>query len=349
MSEQEWFSKDFYKVLGVDKTADKKAITKAYRKLARKWHPDQNPGDKTVEAKFKEIGEAYAVLSNDEDRKRYDAIRAMAGGGARFSAGSGGTGGFEDLFGGFNGGGFGGGGHNVRFQTSGMPGGGAGFEDILSGLFGGGGSASTRFGGDPYGSPFGAGSHAQQAAPTPEKGGTVRAKLSISFRQALNGATLTIKVGGSPIKVRIPAGIKDGQKVRVKGHGKPGMHGGSAGAPEVAVTVKPHPVYSRAGNDLVMTLPVTVSEAILGATIDVPMIDGNTATVKVPAGSSSGSEIRVRGGGVKTSKATGDLIARVAIPVPDKQSRDPKKLAKEIAKAEGDLDVRASLLEAVEV
>ena len=245
MSEQDWFSKDFYKVLGVDKTADKKAITKAYRKLARKWHPDQNPGDKAAEAKFKEIGEAYAVLSNDEDRKRYDAIRAMAGGGARFSAGSGGTGGFEDLFGGFNGGGFGGGGHNVRFQTSGMPGGGAGFEDILSGLFGGGGGAGTRFGGDPYGSPFGAGGHAQQAAPTPEKGGTVRAKLSISFRQALNGATLTIKVGGSPIKVRIPAGIKDGQKVRVKGHGKPGMHGGSAGDLEVAVTVKPHPVYSR--------------------------------------------------------------------------------------------------------
>ena len=348
MSEQDWFSKDFYKVLGVDKTADKKAITKAYRKLARKWHPDQNPGDKTAEAKFKEIGEAYAVLSNDEDRKRYDAIRAMAGGGARFSAGSGGTGGFEDLFGGFNGGGFGGGGHNVRFQTSGMPGGGAGFEDILSGLFGGGGGASTRFGGDPYGSPFGAGGHAQQAAPTPEKGGTVRAKLSISFRQALNGATLTIKVGGSPIKVRIPAGIKDGQKVRVKGHGKPGTHGGPAGDLEVAVTVKPHPVYSREGNDLVMDLPVTVSEAILGAVVDIPTIDGNTATVKVPAGSSSGAEIRVRGGGVKTSKATGDLIARVAIQVPAKPSSELKKLAKEMAQAEGDLNVRACLAEAAE-
>lgn len=347
MSEQEWFSKDFYKVLGVDKTADKKAITKAYRKLARQWHPDQNPGDKAAEAKFKEIGEAYAVLSNDEDRKRYDAIRAMASGGARFSAGSGGAGGFEDLFGAFGGaGGFGGGGHNVRFQTSGMPGGG-GFEDILSGLFGGGGGGA-RFGGDPYGSPFGAAGHAQQAAPTPEKGGTVRAKLAISFRQALNGATLTIKVGGSPIKVRIPAGIMDGQKVRVKGHGKPGTHGGPAGDLEVVVTVKPHPVFSREGDDLVLTLPVTVSEAILGTVVDVPMIDGNTATVKVPAGSSSGSEIRVRGGGVKTSKATGDLIARVAIQVPAKPSRDLKKLAKEMAKAEGDLDVRASLFEAVE-
>ena len=348
MSEQEWFSKDFYKVLGVDKKADKKAITKAYRKLARQWHPDQNPGDKAAEAKFKEIGEAYAVLSNDEDRKRYDAIRAMAGGGARFSAGSGGTGGFEDLFGAFGGGGgFGGGGHNVRFQTSGMPGGGAGFEDILSGLFGGSGGASARFGGDPYASSFGGG-HAPRSAPTPEKGGTVRAKLSISFRQALNGATLTIKVGGSPIKVRIPAGIKDGQKVRVKGHGKPGTNGGPAGDLEVAVTVKPHPVYSREGNDLVMELPVTVSEAILGCVVDVPMVDGNTATVKVPAGSSSGAEIRVRGGGVKSSKATGDLIARVAIRVPEKPSRELKKLAKELAAAEGDLDVRASLAEASE-
>ena len=262
------------------------------------------------------------------------------------SAGSGGAGGFEDLFGAF-GGGFGGGGHNVRFQTSGMPGGGAGFEDILSGLFGGGGGGA-RFGGDSYGSPFGAAGHAQQGAPTPEKGGTVRAKLAISFRQALNGATLTIKVGGSPIKVRIPAGIKDGQKVRVKGHGKPGTHGGPAGDLEVAVTVKPHPVFSREGDDLVVSLPVTVSEAILGAAVDVPMIDGNTATVKVPAGSSSGCEIRLRGGGVKTSKATGDLIARVAIQVPDKSSRDLKKLAKEMAKAEGDLDVRASLFEAVE-
>ena len=348
MSEQEWFSKDFYKVLGVDKKADKKAITKAYRKLARQWHPDQNPGDTAAETKFKEIGEAYAVLSNDEERKRYDAIRAMAGGGARFSAGSGGAGGFEDLFGAFGGAGgsFGGGGHNVRFQASGMPGGGAGFEDILSGLFGGAAGGGSRFGGESYGSPFSA--RASRGAPTPEKGGTVRAKLSISLRQALNGATLTIKVGGSPIKVRIPAGIKDGQKVRVKGHGKPGLHGGPTGDLEVAVTVKPHPVYSREGNDLVVTLPVTVSEAILGTVVDVPMIDGGTAAVKVPAGSSSGAEIRVRGKGVSTSKVRGDLIARVAIQVPAKPSRDLKKLAKEMAKAEGDLDVRASLFEAVE-
>jgi len=345
VSEQDWLSKDFYKVLGVDKKADKKAITKAYRKLARKWHPDQNPGDKAAEAKFKEIGEAYAVLSNDADRKRYDAIRAMTGGGARFSAGSGATGGFEDLFGAFGGAGsrFGAG-PNVRFQTSGATGGSGGFEDILSGLFGGGGGGGG-FGGDPYGSPFG-GARSAHAAPAPEKGATVRAKLSISLHQALAGATLTIKVGGSPIKVRIPAGIKDGQKVRVKGHGKPGAHGGSAGDLEVAITVKPHPLYSREGDDLVLTLPVTVSEAILGAVVDVPTVDGKTVAIKVPAGSSSGTEIRVRGGGVKTAKAHGDLVARVAIRVPEKPGREVKKLAKEFAHAQGDEDVRASLAKA---
>lgn len=111
----------------------------------------------------------------------------------------------------------------------------------------------------------------------------------------------------------------------------------------MAVTVKPHPVYSREGNDLVVTLPVTVSEAILGTVVDVPMIDGGTAAVKVPAGSSSGAEIRVRGKGVSTSKVSGDLIARVAIQVPEKPNRELKRLAKEMAQAEGDLDVRASL------
>ncbi|AKU65825.1 molecular chaperone DnaJ [Schaalia meyeri] len=333
MSEQEWLSKDFYKVLGVDKKADKKTVTKAYRKLARRWHPDQNPGDKAAEAKFKDIGEAYAVLSNDADRKRYDAIRAMTGGGARFSAGSGAAGGFEDLFGAFGGGG--GGGPRVRFQTSGGPGA-PGFEDILSGLFGGGAGAraGTR---DAFGA-------SSRATPTPEKGGTLRAKLSITFRQALTGATLTIKVGGSPIKVRIPAGIRDGQKVRVKGHGRPGTYGGPAGDLEVTVTVKPHPVYSREGNDLVLTLPVTVSEAILGAVVDVPTIDGTTAAVKVPAGSSSGTQIRVRGAGVRGSQAVGDLIARVSIQLPDKPGRELKKLAKAFAQAEGNRDVRASLV-----
>ena len=336
MSEQDWLSKDFYKVLGVDKKADKKAITKAYRKLARQWHPDQNPGDKKAEATFKEIGEAYAVLSNDADRKRYDAIRAMAGGGARFSAGAGTSGGFEDLFGAFGGGGFGGAGFGAggaRFQS---PGGAGGFEDILSGLFGGAAGAG-RFGSAAHGSPFGA---SAQAAPAPEKGATVRAKLSISLRQALSGATLTIKVGGAPIKVRIPAGIRDGQKVRVKGHGKPGVRGGPAGDLEVAVTVVPHPVFSREGDDLVLTLPITVDEAILGGVVEVPMIDGNTATVNVPAGSSSGEEIRVRGGGVR---GTGDLVARLAIRVPDKPNRELKKLAKEFARVRGDDDVRAAL------
>ena len=146
MAEQDWLDQDFYKILGVDKSADDKEIRKAYRKLARKWHPDQNAGDTKAEAKFKEIGEAFAVLSDKDQRERYDAIRAMGSGGPRYTGGGAG-GGFEDMFGGMFGGGAGQGGPNVRYQTSGGGGGGfGGAEDILSSLFGGGGGSS------PFGS-----------------------------------------------------------------------------------------------------------------------------------------------------------------------------------------------------
>ena len=343
MASENWITDDFYKALGVSEDASESDIKKAYRKLSRKYHPDLNPGDEQAEKKFKEISEAYDVLSDKKQREEYDQIRRY--GAAGMGAGGFGGGGFgggypgADAFGGFRGG------------TSAN----INIDDLLGGLFGGstGGSrrrsagfTSADFGGmgsgfGNMGSDFGGAQHA-----APEESTT---STRISLAQAYTGATVTVFLpDGSHTEARIPAGIKDGQKVRVKGHGKPGINGGPAGDLEVAVTVKPHPVFSREGDDLVVSLPVTVSEAILGAVVDIPMIDGNTATVKVPAGSSSGSEIRVRGGGVKTSKATGDLIARVAIQVPEKPSRDLKKLAKEMAEAEGDLDVRASLFEAVE-
>ena len=155
MAEQDWLDQDFYKILGVDKSADDKEIRKAYRKLARKWHPDQNAGDSKAEAKFKEIGEAFAVLSDKDQRERYDAIRAMGAGGPRYTGGGSG-GGFEDMFGGMFGGGSSGG-PNVRYQTSGGGGGGfGGAEDILSSLFGGGGGPSPFGGGGAAGgSPVG--------------------------------------------------------------------------------------------------------------------------------------------------------------------------------------------------
>ena len=342
MASENWLTDDFYKALGVSEDASESDIKKAYRKLSRKYHPDLNPGDAAAEKKFKEISEAYDVLSDKKQREEYDQIRRYGAAG----------------MGGFGGGGFGGGsytGYPGADAFGGFSNGGAGIniDDLLGGLFGGSAGGSRRsagftsadFGGMGGGgfssSGFGGAQHA-----APEESTT---STRISLAQAYTGATVTVFLpDGSHTEARIPAGIKDGQKVRVKGHGKPGMHGGPVGDLEVAVTVKPHPVYSREGNDLVMTLPVTVSEAILGATIDVPMIDGNTATVKVPAGSSSGAEIRVRGEGVKTSKATGDLIARLSIQVPEKPSRELKKLVKDMAKAEGDLDVRASLAKAAE-
>ena len=341
MGEQDWLTKDFYKVLGVDKGADKKTITKAYRKLARAYHPDQNPGDAAAEAKFKEIGEAYAILSNDEDRKRYDAIRAMGGGGARFAAGS--SGGFEDLFGAFNARATGYGGGGARFQT-----GGADLDDLLSGLFGGGGGAQphgAQFGAGSFGAPFGAQGHGPQSRPQPAKGGNRKANLTISFRQAVEGAALSIKVAGKTIKVRIPAGIKDGQKIRLAGHGKPGAHGGPAGDLEVTVAVKPHPVFSREGDDVVVTVPVSFAEAALGAKADVPMLDGSTRSVRIPAGSDADTAIRLKGKGCALKKGASDLLVRVRIDVPTDLTREQKRAVEGLAEALGPVS-RESWLEA---
>ena len=341
MGEQDWLTKDFYKVLGVDKGADKKTITKAYRKLARAYHPDQNPGDAAAEAKFKEIGEAYAILSNDEDRKRYDAIRAMGGGGARFAAGS--SGGFEDLFGAFNARATGYGGGGARFQT-----GGADLDDLLSGLFGGGGGAQphgAQFGAGSFGAPFGAQGRGPQSRPQPVKGGNRKANLTISFRQAVEGAALSIKVAGKTIKVRIPAGIKDGQKIRLAGHGKPGAHGGPAGDLEVSVAVKPHPVFSREGDDVVVTVPVSFAEAALGAKVDVPMLDGSTRSVRIPAGSDADTAIRLKGKGCALKKGPGDLLVRIRIDVPTALTREQKRAVEGLAEALGPVS-RESWLEA---
>ena len=339
MGEQDWLTKDFYKVLGVDKGADKKTITKAYRKLARAYHPDQNPGDAAAEAKFKEIGEAYAILSNDEDRKRYDAIRAMGGGGARFAAGS--SGGFEDLFGAFNARAAGYGGGGARFQT-----GGADLDDLLSGLFGGGGAqgSGAQFGAGAFGAHGGQG-RGPQSRPQPTKGGNRKANLAISFRQAIEGATLSIKVAGKTIKVRIPAGIKDGQKIRLAGHGKPGAHGGPAGDLEVLVAVKPHPVFSREDDDVVVTVPVSFAEAALGAKVDVPMLDGSARSVKIPAGSDADTAIRLKGKGCALKKGPGDLLVRVRIDVPTDLTREQKRAVEGLAEALGPVS-RESWLEA---
>ncbi len=326
MSGEDWLQKDFYKVLGVSKDADEATIKKAYRKLARTWHPDQNKGNPEAEERFKEIGEAYTILSNPEQRQQYDAIRSMGAGGFRGGAGGGGASGvnFEDLFGAFGGGN----GGNVRFSTSG---GGAGInlDDIL-GAFGGFGGA--------HGSPY------QQA---PQKGEDLHASTRITLKQSLSGVNIKLAVSGKPMTVKVPKGIKDGQSVRLRGKGKASINGGSAGDLIVTIHVEEDPVYSREGNDLRMTLPVTFAEATLGANVELPLIDGSTVTVKVPAGSDSGRTLRLKGRGVATKKGTGDLLATISVVVPKDLTPEQLDSIKSLADSLDQSDPRAELVKKV--
>jgi len=300
MASQDWFDKDFYKTLGVSKDVTDADLKKTYRKLARKYHPDSNPGDAAAEAKFKEISEAYSVLSDKEQRTEYDQIRAM-GSGARFTAGGQGAGGFEDVFGGMFGQGRGGG---TRFESSG-----GNFEDIFS-MFGqqGGGFGSGRFG-EPSGGFRGYGG--------PQKGADVTAHTTLDFVTAVKGETITLSgENGKPFKVKIPAGVSNGQKIRLRGRGRPSPDGGESGDIVVTVTVRPHPVFTRDGLNLRVSVPVTFTEATLGATIEVPTLGGDPVRLRVAPGTPSGRVLRVKGRGVESKKGIGDLLAEVQVAVP---------------------------------
>ena len=325
MASQDWMSKDFYAVLGVAKDADAATIKKAYRTLAKKYHPDRNPDDAAAAEKFKEIGEAYAVLSDEQDRQQYDAIRAMAGGGPRFtSGGAGGGAGFEDIFSSM----FGGGGGNVRY------------EDILR-MFGG--AQGGAFGGGRSRGPFGFGGF--QSQPEPAKGPDVLTNATLSFRQAVAGDEVELRADGKTMRVRIPAGVHHGQKIRLRGKGRPGMNGGPNGDMVVTVSVESHPVYSIDGANLRMDLPVTLKEAALGATVEVPLLDGGSSKVKIKGGTQSGTVLRLRGKGIKTAKTTGDLLVTVEVAVPRKLSKDAKAALESFDAAMGDTDPRQTLRE----
>jgi molecular chaperone DnaJ len=334
MTGQDWMEKDFYAVLGVSKDADDAAIKKAYRKLARQHHPDQNQGNAAAENRFKEIGEAYAVLSDPEQRRQYDAVRAMAGG-ARFSAGAGGpgAGGFEDILGAMFGGGAqsgaGRGGPRVRYTQSG---GGAGFDDILGSMFGAGGR-----------SPYGSAGPTGFTAPTP--GADIVAQVTLPFRSAVKGTTADLEVNGRTITARIPAGVNDGKKIRLRGKGRPGVAGGPPGDLVVTVHVAPHPVWTLDGLDLRMSVPITFSEAALGTTLEVPTLDGAVVRLKVPAGTPSGRALRVKGRGVQTAKATGDLLVTVQVVVPQKLSKKAREALETFAAESDGEDVRSGLAE----
>ena len=323
MASQDWFDKDFYKTLGVSKDVSEADLKKTYRKLARKYHPDSNPGDAAAEAKFKEISEAYSVLSDTEQRAEYDQIRAMGAGGARFTApGSAGNGGFEDVFSAF---GRGRGGQQGDF------------DDIFAMSNQGGGSfGSGRFG-QPSGGYRGFGG--------PQKGADVTARTTLSFATAVQGETVTLQgEDGRPLKVKIPAGVKDGQKIRLRGRGRPSPDGGENGDIVVQVAVKPHPVFTRDGLNLRVTVPITFTEAALGATIEVPTLGGDPVKLKVAPGTPSGRVLRVKGRGVTTSKGTGDLLAEVQVAVPSHLDDAAREALERFRAAEPAENPRAELL-----
>lgn len=281
--------KDYYEILGVKKTATDDELKKAYRNLAKKYHPDKNKGNKEAENRFKEISEAYAVLSDKEKREQYDRLgrEAFGAGGANPFAG------FD--FGQFMGGGAGGGARTRggrRTSTN--------FTDIFSDLFGG-GAGGGGFGGFEQG---------------PQRGGDAEAELTIDFRDAVLGTTMEIAVNGSRTKVKIPEGINEGQKLRLPGKGAPGAMGGPAGNLNVTIHVRPHPFFERRGDDIHIDLPVTLGEAIRGGEIEVPTIHG-TVRARIPAGTQGGKTFRISGKGVKRKNGTaGDHYYRIQIALP---------------------------------
>lgn len=329
MASQDWFDKDFYAVLGVSKTISEADLKKTYRKLARQYHPDSNPGDTQAEAKFKEISEAHSVLSDPELRKEYDQIRAM-GSGARFTAGGQQGGGFEDVFGGMFG-----------QQQRGAPqyGGsqsGASFEDLLGGMFGGGGSRGG----------FGSTSGGFRGGGGPTKGRDLSASTTLDFITAIRGETIKLQPSGAKaINVKIPAGVSDGQKIRLKSKGEPSPDGGPAGDLVLSITVRKHPVFERDGQNLRIVVPVTFVEATLGATIEVPTLGGESVKLRVAPGTPSGRILRVKERGVTSPKGVGDLLAEIQVAVPARLTEDALKHLEAFAAAMPRDNPREDLLE----
>ena len=361
MSAKDYVEKDYYAALGVAKDADQAAIKKAYRKLARDLHPDKNPGNAGAEARFKDVSEAYDVLSDPTKRQEYDEARSLFGTG----------------FGGFRpGGNYAGSSSNggaTRFDMSDLFGShsGGGLGDLFSDLFSGGGGA-------------GGSSSRRSSAAGPVKGQDAAAEVSLDFEEAVRGATLPLQLsspgtcrtchgsGARPgtgvhtcpncggtgmvtlnqggfgfsepcrecrgtgqiienpcpdchgtgqtvqtrtITVRVPAGVKDGAKLRIAGKGSPGYRGGPAGDLFVTVRVRPHTLFGRIGDDLTLNVPITFAEATLGTTLRVPTLDG-AVSLKVAPGTPSGRTLRVRGRGVAAKARTGDLLVTVEVDVP---------------------------------
>jgi molecular chaperone DnaJ len=288
MATKDLYEKDYYAILGVDKKADGATIKKKYRQLARELHPDKTKGDKKLEDRFKEVSEAYDILSDDKKRAEYDQAREMFKSGAFRQGANQFSGDFSDLF---NGGG-----------------------DIFSQIFGG------RRG--------------------PRKGADVQASITISFRDSIFGKEVDIKPN---LTVRIPAGISDGGKVRVKGRGEPGEAG--PGDLYVIVNVVPHPVFSRKGENIHLTVPVTFTEAALGSDIPVPTLEGDEVKLRIAPGTANGKTFRVKGRGVKKGVNAGDLMVSIEVQVPQRVDGSAKKALEDFAAATKSEDVRSDFLQ----
>ena len=386
MSTKDWLEKDFYKVLGVSKTAEADEIKKAYRKLARKYHPDSNSGDASAEAKFKEVSEAYDVVGDAKKRKEYDEARRLFGSGGFRMPGGGAQGGGQGF--GFDVG--------DLFNRSGSTGGG-GLGDILGGMFGGGGRTTTT-----------------TSTARPRRGADIETEATIEFAEAVNGVTVGLRMtsdepcktcrgtgakygtvpkvclkcegtgmqtsvqGGvfamtepcteckgrglvvdqpcetchgsgrgqssKTMQVRIPAGVQDGQRIRLKGKGAAGERGGPAGDLYVTVHVKSHRIFGRQGEHLTLNVPVSFTEAALGAEIKVPTLDGLPVTVRIPAGTANGSKLRVRGkGSVRRDGTKGDLLLTIEVQVPHELSDEQRTKLQEFSSASAQPDLRAGL------
>jgi len=372
MSTRDYVEKDYYAALGVAKDAESSVIKKAYRKLARELHPDKNPGDAKAEARFKEVSEAYDVLSDSAKRKEYDEARTLFA-----------SGGFRP---GFSGpGGFSGTGSAPSYDMSDLFGSGGGLGDLFTDLFGNSGPTSGRTRGA-----------------TSTRGQDATADVSLDFEDAVRGTTLGLQLSGpaacrtchgtgarpgtsahrcascggtgfvsrnqgafgfsepcrdcrgtgqiidSPcadcggtgsttqtrsITVRVPAGVRDGAKLRIPGKGTPGSRGGPAGDLFVTVHVRSHPLFTRNGDDLMLAVPITYQEATLGTTLRVPTLDG-AVSLRVAPGTPSGQTLRVRGRGVTTGKRTGDLLVNVEVAVPKKLSAPAREALEKYAAAE---------------
>ena len=304
MAAKDLYEKDFYKVLGVDKKSSPDEIKKKYRSLARDLHPDKNQGDTALEEKFKAVSEAYDILSDPKKRAEYDEARSMfERGGFRAPTGGGGQN--------FQGGDF------SDLFGGGNP------QDIFANLFGGGGRRGPRTGQD------------------------LQTESTITFRESIFGTTLELKLsldGGAAqsISARVPAGVNDGAKIRVKGKGAPGEAG--PGDLFIHLTVKPHPIFSRKGENLLLTLPVTFAEAALGADIKVPTLSGDDVTVRLAAGTPTGRVLRVKGRGIKKGAITGDLLVTIEVQVPRRIDGDAEKAIKAFAEATKSEDVRSEFI-----